>query len=80
MRELSREEERIADAVGRKLLELQKSGHRPTHVAVYRTLFLHVGQLHGLKVIRAGYLPPDQAALMVVVNDTSELQPLRPRS
>ncbi len=79
MRELTPEETRIANAVGRKLLELGDE-HAPTHVAVHRDLFLHVGEIHGLKVIRAGYLPRDQAALMVVVDDTGRtIVPRKPR-
>ena len=74
MRELTPDETRIYNAVGRKLLELGE--HAPTHVAVHREMFLHIGELHGLKVIRAGYLPRDQAALLVVVHAAQPLRPL----
>jgi hypothetical protein len=68
MRKLTPDETRIYNAVGRKLLDLGDE-HQPTHVVVYRDMFLNIGTLHGMKVIRAGYLPRDQAALLVVVDD-----------
>lgn len=69
MRALSRDEERIADVIAAKLLELEKVGHRPTHVAVNRMMFLGCGLLHGLAVIRAGYIKKDEAALLLITDD-----------
>lgn len=68
MREMTPDEARIAVAVARKLLELGDE-HHPTHVAVHREMFLGIGTLHGMKVLRVGYLTRDRAALMVVVDD-----------
>ena len=66
MRELSRDEYRIASAVAAKVLALAEVGVSPTHVVVHRTQFLGVSRLATLQIIRAGYIRQDEAALLVM--------------
>ena len=70
MRELTEHEQRIANAVAKRLLELQEKGVRaPTRVAVHRTQFRGVGELLGLKLVRVGYIREDEAALLLMADD-----------